>query len=152
MRTEISGMEVSMAQPDKPAASAQEQYETALAAVTAPWFRTASARAKQEITWTFISKSPDEPLPSMHTSHLQTLSRLINGAFLRKAFVQDDDVRPPRTKAFHAFGTTAKVHFVADGTHPFTGMFATGGVGFMRASLAVGMPKYSPAASFKFML
>ena len=152
MGTATAGLEMSAVQPNKNAASVDEQYQAALAAVTAPAFRAASARDKQEILWNFISKLPYAELPSAHTSDMQTMSRLIKRAFLRKAFVQDDDVRPPRTKAFHAFGTAAKVRFVADGAHPFTGMFATGGVGFMRASLAVGMPKYSPAASFKFLL
>ena len=149
---EIAGVEVSLAQPDTNAASVQEQYQAALAAVTAPAFRTASARDKQEALWSFISRWPYEELPSMHSTSLQLMRKLMSRAFLRKAFVQDDDVRPPRTKAFHAFGTAAKMRFVADGTHPFTGIFATGGVGFARASLAVGMPNYSPAAAFKFLL
>ena len=143
---------MSLAQPDTNAASAEEQYQAALAAVTAPAFRTASARDKQEALWSFISRWPYEQLPSMHSTNMQLMRKLMSRAFLRKAFVQDDDVRPPRTKAFHAFGTAAKMRFVADGTHPFTGIFATGGVGFMRASLAVGMPNYSPAAAFKFLL
>ena len=88
----------------------------------------------------------------MRTTSLQLVSRLVNRAFLRRAFVQDDDVRPPRTKAFHAYGTVAKMRYVADGKHPFTGIFATGGVGFVRASLAVGMPNYSPAVALKFLL
>ena len=132
--------------------ASEEQYQAALAAVTAPAFRTASARDKQETLWSFISKWPYDQLPSMRCTNSQLMRRLMSRAFLRKAFVQDDDVRPPRTKAFHAFGTAAKMRFVADGTHPFTGLFATGGVGFARASLAVGMPNYSPAAAFKFLI
>jgi hypothetical protein len=141
-----------MAQSNTHAASEQEQYEAALAAVTAPSFRTAPARDKQEILWKFISKWPYQQLPSMRTSDAQLIRLLARRALLRPAFVQDDDVRPPRTKAFHAFGTVAKMRFVADGTHPFTGIFATGAVGFVRASLAVGMPNYSPAASLKFLV
>jgi hypothetical protein len=132
--------------------SAETQYEVSLESVNSPAFRGAPAREKQEILWSFISRLPYEVLPSMHTTDFATMSRLIGRAFLRKAFIQDDDVRPPRTKAFHAFGTVAKMRFVADGKHPFTGIFASGAVGFVRASLAVGMPKFSPAASFKFLL
>ncbi len=80
------------------------------------------------------------------------MRRLAKRAFLRRAFVQDDDVRPPRTKAFHAYGTVGKMRFEADGEHPFTGIFSTGAVGFVRASLAVGMPNYSPATALKFLL
>ena len=61
-------------------------------------------------------------------------------------------MRPPRTKAFNARGTVTQMRFVADGDHQFTGIFGSGGVGFVRASLAVGMPNYSPAAALKFML
>ena len=58
MRTEIAGVEVSLARADKNAAGAEEQYQAALAAVTATAFRTASARDKQEVLWSFISRRP----------------------------------------------------------------------------------------------
>ena len=134
------------------AASAEAQYQATLAAVTSTSFRVAPAREKQETLWGFISKFPYEQLPSMRITTLQLMRRLMDRAFLQQAFDLDDDVRPPRTKAFHAFGTVAQMRFVADGTHPFTGLFATGGVGFVRASLAVGMPNYSPAVALKFLL
>ena len=138
--------------PMKDVTSAEKQYEAALKAVASDAFLNASGRQKQETLWNFISGFPYEQLPSMRTTSFQLIQRLASRAFLRKAFVQDDDVRPPRTKAFHTHGTVAKIRFVADGKHPFTGIFATGGVGFVRASLAVGMPNYSPAASLKFLL
>jgi hypothetical protein len=136
----------------KDAQTAEAQYQAALHAVTSPSFQTAGARKKQEILWDFISGLPYGALPSAYISDFTTISRLMSRPFLRKAFVQDDDVRPPRTKSFHTFGTVAKIRFVADGSHPYTGIFASGAVGVMRASLAVGMPKYSPAVSFKFLL
>ena len=61
MGTQIAGVEMSMAQPDKNAASVQEQYQAALAAVTAPAFRTASARDKQEYSG---ASSPNGPTNS----------------------------------------------------------------------------------------
>ena len=85
-------------------ASADEQYQAALAAVTAAEFRNAPARQKQETLWHFVSGVPYDELPSAKTSNSQTMRGLISRAFLRKAFIQDDDVRPPRTKAFHALG------------------------------------------------
>ena len=135
----------------KDAPSAEEQYQAALHAVTAEEFRSAPARKKQETLWHFISRVPYEELPSLRISNFTTMRRLRSRAFLRKAW-QDDDVRPPRTKAFHTYGTVAKMRFVADGEHDFTGIFATGGVGVVRASLAVGMPNYSPAAAIKVLL
>ena len=145
-------MTTTMAAPATEASSAEEQYQAALAAVTSAEFRNSSARQKQEMLWHFISRMPYTQLPSMRTGNLQLMYQLSSRAFLRRAFVQDDDVRPPRTKAFHTYGTVAAMRFVADGQHPFTGIFATGAVGFMRASLAVGMPNYSPAAALKFLL
>jgi deferrochelatase/peroxidase EfeB len=134
------------------ASSIQEQYEAALARVTTAEFREASARHKQDTLWDAISSSPYTELPSARVTNSQTMRRLVKRAFLREAFVRDDDVRPPRAKAFHTWGTVARMRFVADGDHPFTGIFATGAVGFVRASLAVGMPNYSPAAALKFLL
>lgn len=132
--------------------NAQSQYEAALTAVSAPSFKTARAREKQGILWGFISRFPYEQLPSAYVSDFTTISRLMSRPFLQKAFILDEDVRPPRMKAFHSYGTVAKMRFVADGKHPFTGIFASGAAGFVRASLAVGMPKYSPAAAFKFLI
>ncbi len=134
------------------ASSAHEQYKAALTRVTSPEFRSASARQKQDTLWELIASSPYESLPSAAVTNSQTMRRLAKRAFLRQAFEQDADVRPPRAKAFHTFGTVAKMRFEADGEHPFTGIFETGAVGFVRASLAVGMPNYSPAAAFKFLL
>ena len=134
------------------ASSVEAQYQAAIEAVSAPQFGAATACQKQAIFWDFISGTPYDPLPSAHTSQLQTFSRLLSRSFLKQSFVLNDDVRLPRIKAFHAFGTAAKVNFVADGNHPFTGIFATGAAGIARASLAVGMPDYSPAISFKFLL
>ena len=134
------------------ASSAQQQYEAARALVKSDEFRDGAARQKQDALWELISAAPYRPLPSARVTNSQTMRRLAKRAFLREAFEKDDDVRPPRAKAFHTYGTVAKMRFEADGEHPFTGIFDTGGVGFVRASLAVGMPGYSPAAAFKFML
>ena len=134
------------------ASSAQQQYEAALAQVTVDSFRGAPASAKQDTLWELISSSPYATLPSAVVTNSQTVRRLAKRAFLREAFEQDDDVRPPRAKAFHTYGTVGKMRFEADGEHPFTGIFDTGAVGFVRASLAVGMPGYSPAAAFKFLI
>ena len=46
-----------------PGSSLDEQYQAALADVTAPEFRGASARQKQETLWHFISKFPYDELP-----------------------------------------------------------------------------------------
>lgn len=132
--------------------SAESQYQAAVQIVSSDSYNNANPRQKQEMLWELISNIPYSALPSINISDFKTASRLINRVFLRKAFNLNDDVRSPRFKAFHTYGTIAKVRFVADGNHPFSGIFSSGGVGFMRASLAVGMPKYSPAIAFKFLL
>ena len=111
--------------PTTEASSAEEQYQAALASCDLGRVPQCSARQKQEMLWHFISRLPYTQLPSMRTTDFQLMLRLSSRAFLRKAFVQDDDVRPPRTKAFHTYGTVAAMRFVADGKHPFTGIFAT---------------------------
>ncbi len=117
------------------ASSVDEQYQAALAAVTSDEFRNASASQKQETLWDFVSRLPYDELPSPRTTNSQQMRQLISRAFLRKAFIEDDDVRPPRTKAFHTYGTVAQMRFVADGEHPFTGIFAVGRRG-IRAGIA----------------
>ena len=108
---------------------------------------------KQETLWHFVSRWPYDELPSAaHHQRRRRCGSWSAGRSCARHSSQDDDVRPPRTKAFHAHGTVAQMRFVADGEHPFTGIFASGAVGFVRASLAVGMPNYSPAAALKFLL
>lgn len=145
----MSTPSASVAQPQP---SAESQYESAHALVNSPEYRDATARDKQEMLWTFLSQFPYPALPRPHTSGLANMRRVASRKLLRTPFITDDDVRPPRTKTFHSFGTVAKVRFAADGEHPFTGIFASGASGFIRASLATGMPTYSPAAAFKFLI
>jgi len=132
--------------------SAEEQYRAALDAVRSPLFLDGLATEKREILWTFISRYPYRLLPPLDTTVLQLLIRLINRPNLRKAFEIDEDIRPPRTKAFHPLGTVAKIRFEAAEDHPFTGIFATGAVGFARLSLAMGEANFGPSTAFKFLI
>ena len=120
--------------------------------MTSDSFRGAPATAKQDVLWDLISSSPYATLPSAVVKNSQTMRRLAKRAFLREAFVKDDDVRPPAPRRSTRTEPSAKMRFEADGDHPFTGIFDSGAVGFVRASLAVGMPGYSPAAAFKFLI
>ena len=141
-----------MAPEKHDAPTPEEQYRKALAAVTSPAFRQAQATEKQEILWGFISQSPYRELPPLDTTLFQLLIRLLNRPALREAFDVNEDVRPPRTKSFHPCGTIAKIRFVPDGAHPFTGLFATGAVGFVRLSLAMGEKNFGPSAALKFFV
>jgi hypothetical protein len=132
--------------------SADDQYRAALDAVTSPPFVDGSASQKQEILWEFISRYPYSDLPPLDTTVLQLTFRLVNRSKLRPAFDVNEDVRPPRTKAFHPLGAVAKVRFVADGDHPFTGIFASGAIGLARLSLAMGKANFGPSGAFKFLI
>jgi len=143
-----------MAQSSDGGPSADEQYRAALQVLASPSFSLAPATEKQTILWDFVSRYPygDERRPPLNTTIFQLMIRLINRGNLRKAFDVDIDVRPPRTKAFHPCGTMAKIRFVIDGQHPFTGLFATGAVGLARMSLAMGEQNYGPSGAFKFLI
>jgi hypothetical protein len=132
--------------------NADHQYRAALQALTSPLFRDAPATQKQEILWKFISGQPYQELPPLNSTALQLLFRLLNRSNLRKAFDVNEDVRPPRTKPFHPLGTVAKIRFVAHAGHPFTGIFASGAIGFARLSLTMGLANYGPSTAFKFMI
>jgi hypothetical protein len=130
-------------------AEAEEAYRRALANVQSDSYKSGSARHKRDVLWESISATPYKTLPSLSFSMVISILRLINRAWLRKAFDPGLDIRPPRTKAFHPLGTVAKIEFVADGQHPFTGLFASGALGFARLSLALNEAAYAPSAAFK---
>lgn len=112
----------------------------------------ASAIEKRERLWDAVSARPYETLPPVNLSNFRSFYNLLRLSWLRKAFDTEADVRPPREKAFHPFGTVAKVKFVADGQHDFTGLFKSGAVGLARLSLALSEKAYAPSAAFKFLI
>jgi hypothetical protein len=128
---------------------AEEAYRRILIKVQPDAYRLSSAKEKLDILWEAISESPYETLPALSFSLTASIRRLVDLPWLRKAFEAGLDVRPPRTKAFHPLGTVAKIEFVADGLHDFTGLFSTGAVGLARLSLALNESAYAPSAAFK---
>jgi hypothetical protein len=115
-------------------------------------FVKAPAVEKRDRLWEALSAQPYESLPPVRLSGLTSLFRLLKLGVLRQAFEVDADVRPPREKSFHPFGTVAKVRFVADGRHEFTGLFESGAVGLARLSLALSERAYAPSSAFKFFI
>ena len=61
-------------------------------------------------------------------------------------------MRPPRTKAFHATAPSRRCDSSPTASIRSPASSPRAQSGFVRASLAVGMPNYSPAAALKFLL
>lgn len=133
-------------------AGASGDFEALVRAMEAQGYDDAPAGKKQEILWAAISSRPYDKLPPVKFSFLGSFFNTLNLPKLKKAFTTIQDVRPSRTKAFHPFGTVAKIEWVAEGHHPFTGLFTTGAVGFVRLSLAMSDDLYAPSAAFKLLL
>jgi len=111
-----------------------------------------SAVEKRERLWEVVSAQPYPKLPPAKRSSTGSLFRVLKLAVMRKAFEVDADVRPPREKSFHPFGTVGKVRFVADGQHDFTGIFKSGAIGLARLSVALSAKDFAPSTAFKFLI
>jgi hypothetical protein len=115
-------------------------------------YRSAGDAEKQNALWQAILDTRYPSLPPVKFSYLWSVVRGFIIYALRKPFVTVSDVRPPRSKLFHPWGTAAKMRYVADGIHPYTGLFKTGARGLVRLSLAMDVERYSPGGGFKFLI
>lgn len=115
-------------------------------------FDGATAERKQEILWDLVSEQPYGKLPPVKFSFLTSVYNTTYLAKLRKAFTTTADVRPPRTKAFHPYGTVAQIEWIPEGDHRYTGIFQTGGLGLARLSLAMSAELYAPSAAIKIFI
>lgn len=115
-------------------------------------FDGATAERKQEILWKLVSEQPYEELPPVKFSFLTSVYNTTYLPKLRKAFTTTADVRPPRTKAFHPYGTVAQIEWIPEGDHRYTGIFQTGGLGLARLSLAMSDGLYAPSAAIKIFI
>jgi hypothetical protein len=109
----------------------------ALRALQGPDYVSASAQAKLDLLWKATMDARYDVLPRIRFSWLLTAWRLLNLWWISKPFDDDGDIRPPRTKLFHAYGVIAKARFVPVAGHPFTGLWETGAIGLVRPSLAI---------------
>jgi hypothetical protein len=115
-------------------------------------YRSAAAAEKQNALWQAILDTRYPSLPPVKFSYIWSVVRGFIIYALRKPFVTVSDVRRPRSKMFHPWGTAAKMRYVADGKHPYTGLFATGARGLVRLSLAMDVDRFSPGGGFKFLI
>jgi hypothetical protein len=124
-------------------------------------YKSASAAGKQAILWKAVEETPYSKLPPVRFSFIYFGIRFVSLPFLSRPFDVTQDVRPPRTKWLHQFGTIAKAELVAnpnpppnyEGTYPpFTGLFETGALGVVRLSLAMSTRFYITGMSLKLFV
>lgn len=115
------------------------------------------AEEKQELVWSEITKSHEEdPLPPVSGNSFKDVLQKLRGLFdLGPTFDYTSDELPEgRIKIIHANGSVAKVAFVPEANHPFTGIFQTGAIGLARLSLAAPPSdnSYIPGMAIKFLI
>lgn len=121
-----------------------------------PAYQARSAADKQAAVWREMTAAPYGTLPEVGSrgvgSSVWDTLQALRTRLLDKTFSVASDVRPPRTKLFHPFGSVATVKFEAAGGHPFTGFFATGGEGLARLSLATDEKTFIPGIALKLFV
>ncbi|HXK05755.1 MAG TPA: helix-hairpin-helix domain-containing protein [Verrucomicrobiae bacterium] len=124
-------------------------------------YKSASAAGKQAIVWKAVEETRYANLPPVKFSFIYFGIRFVSLPFLSQPFDVTLDVRPPRTKWLHQFGTIAKAEYVPDpfpppayeGTYPpFSGLFETGAIGVVRLSLAMNTRFYITGTSLKLFV
>lgn len=124
-------------------------------------YKSASATAKQATLWKAVEETRYLKVPPIQFSFIYFGIRFVSLPFLSKPFDVTLDVRPPRTKWLHQFGTVAKAEFVPDqdpppnyeGIYPpFSGLFETGALGVVRLSLAMNTRFYITGMSLKLFV
>lgn len=127
-------------------------FDAIIATASSPEYLASGAADKRERLWLAGQKTRYAELPPMRYSMLAATLGMLDLALLRRAFHTVADVRPPRTKLFHPFGSCAKVVLVPAAGHGFTGIYETGALGLARLSLAMDASAFMPAAGFKWFV
>ena len=127
-----------------------------------PRFQSLPAAQKRAILWREVTATPYQQLPELGSEglgggtngfeRLTSVLGIFRLGFLEKAFATESDVRPPREKLFHPFGTVAQVAFEPLPGSPYTGVFASGATGLARLSLATDDKSYTPGIGLKLLV
>ena len=123
----------------------------------------AGALQRRARLWERVEQTAYATLPPLHApmatapGALAAIGRMLVDPLFRKNTVfapYDDlgDVRPPRQKLFHTFGSVAKATFEADAGHRFSGLFRSGAPCLLRLSLAGDEHSYVPGVAIKFFV
>jgi hypothetical protein len=132
--------------------SYDDTFDAIVSYASSPEYLASSAAEKREALWVAGQKTRYAELPPMRYSMIAATLGMLNIWLLRRAFHTVTDVRPPRTKLFHPFGSCAKVEYVPGAGHGFTGIYETGAIGLARLSLAMDAAAFMPAAGFKWFV
>lgn len=121
-----------------------------------PAYEAGAPEAKQAAVFAEASAVPYGELPRVGSrgagANAWDSLRALRTRLLEPTFAETTDARPPRSKIFHAFGSVAQVRYEALPGHAYTGLFATGGVGLARLSLAIDEATYVPGIALKLFV
>lgn len=112
---------------------------------------------KQTLLWNEITQShEEEPLPKLSGTGFSGVLEKLKGLFyLSPTFDYISDELPEgRVKIIHANGAVAKIAFIPETNHPFTGIYQTGALGLARFSLAAppADDSYIPGMAIKLFI
>lgn len=109
------------------------------------------AAEKLDLLWHRASTEPytADALPRQEPG-LVARRKLFSPAHHTVSFTHPSDELPPgREKLIHRFGVVARASLRRTVLSPYTGFFATGGVGLLRVSAATVVPSFNPSLAFK---
>jgi hypothetical protein len=108
-----------------------------------PRYQRMSATAKRNALWAATEATRYAPgeMPPVRDDKLHSALQLLNFVKQIAPFIADGDARPPHDKP-RPFGATTAIAWEPVAGHGYTGVFASGGEGLARLSLAPG-PKGS---------
>jgi hypothetical protein len=119
-------------------------------------YKQASAEKKRDIMWGVMQATPYESLPpnAFTPNVIMSYVKTSWHPWLFDAFrvPPDQEVRPPRTKSFNAYGAVGKVRYVVENPHNFTGFFETGGVSIIRMTLVMNLNWFMTGISMKMFV
>jgi len=122
-------------------------------------YRQGTAVHKRDMMWEAMSSTPYELLPpnTFNGPIVFSYARTMWKPWLKATFTDHNkllvnDVRPPRTKSFSAYGVVGKVRFVVEDSHGLTGFFKDGGIGIARLTIVMDTRWYMPGMSIKFFV
>jgi hypothetical protein len=111
---------------------------------------------ERDALWDQVRARPYTTLPALGSrgvgEHLWDTLQALRKKVLERTFSTASDVRPERVKLFHPFGSVASVVYEARAGHPYTGLFASGGEGLARLSLATDDESYIPGIALKLFV
>jgi hypothetical protein len=127
-------------------------YNELVRELTSELYRRAPAGEKQERLWRAVVNHAYDTLPPVNVSAFLALLGVVRVRLMSQPFEVDADVRPERAKSFHRFGTCAKVRWIPEEGHGYTGLFQSGALGLARLSMTLSQKDYAPAVAIKLLV